>query len=126
MATVKKPHRNEKFRKLLLDRFHGVQVDMADALGISPSLVHRYAFGGKGIGEDMKALVEEKLNLSRDFFDLDENTEHLLVDLTKASLEKLKFMQEIVAMNEDEFREKAGAFQAIAAVRTQKESNGEE
>ncbi len=50
----------------------------------------------------------------------------MLVDLKKASLEKVKFMQEIAAMNEDEFRAKADVFKAVAAVRTKKESNGDE
>lgn len=122
MAIEKKPHRNKKFNKLLVEQFKGVQVAMANALGISPSLISRYA-SGKGIGEDMKTLIEEKLNLQRGWFDQDENAEQPMIDLSNVSLEKMEFMKEIAAMDEEEFHAKIGVFKAVAAVPTKKESN---
>ncbi|PTQ70817.1 hypothetical protein C8R26_1313 [Nitrosomonas oligotropha] len=122
MAIEKKPHRNKKFNKLLVEQFKGVQVAMANALGISPSLISRYA-SGKGIGEDMKTLIEEKLNLQRGWFDQDENAEQPMIDLSNISLEKMEFMKEIAAMDEEEFHAKIGVFKAVAAVPTKKESN---
>jgi predicted transcriptional regulator len=123
MATEKKPHRNKRFHKLLVERFNGVQVAMANALGISPSLVHRYAFGDKGIGEDMKNTIEEKLKLVTGWLDLNDTEQPMMIDLSKISLEKLEFMREIESMSDDEFRAKAGVFKALAAVPTKKESN---
>lgn len=123
MAIEKKPHRNKKFNKLLVEQFKGVQVAMANALGISPSLISRYASGSKGIGEDMKTLIEEKLNLRRGWFDQDENAEQPMIDLSNISLEKMQFMKEIAAMDEEEFHAKIGVFKAVAAVPTKKESN---
>lgn len=124
MAIVKKPHRNKKFNKLLVEQFKGVQIAMANALEISPSLVSRYASGSKGIGEDMKTLIEEKLNLKKGWFDLDEDTElQPIIDLSNVSMEKLEFMKEIATMDDDEFHAKAGVFKAVAAVPTKKESN---
>jgi len=122
MAIEKKPHRNRKFNKLLVEQFKGVQVAMANALGISPSLVSRYA-SGKGIGEDMKTLIESKLNLPKGWFDLSEDAEPLMIDLSNISLEKLEFMKEIAAMSDEEFHAKADLFKAMAAIRTKKESN---
>lgn len=69
MASRKKPIRNTRFNQLLTERFSGVQVAMANCLGITPSLISRYASGSKGIGEDMKELIEGKLNLSQGWLD---------------------------------------------------------
>lgn len=68
MASKKKPHRNIRFRRLLKDRFNDVQKAMADALEISPNLVSRYA-SDKGIGEDMRIHIEQKLKLPAGWFD---------------------------------------------------------
>ncbi len=68
MAITKKPHRNEKFKLLLRDRYKNVQRAMADDLEISPSLVSRYC-SGKGIGEDMRIHIETKLGLKDGWFD---------------------------------------------------------
>lgn len=123
MAIVKKPHRNKKFNKLLVEQFKGIQVAMANALEISPSLISRYASGSKGIGEDMKTLIEEKLNLGNGWFDRNEDDHRPMIDLSNISLEKLEFMKEIAAMDDEEFHAKAGVFKAVAAVPTKKESN---
>lgn len=70
MASKKKPHRNEKFRQLLLDMFKNNQKEMADAIGLAPSLVSRYA-KDKGIGEDIRIHIENTLGLGDGWFDTD-------------------------------------------------------
>lgn len=69
MTTKKKPIRNERFRFLLENTFEGNQAEMANALGIASSLVWRYAYDNKGIGEDMKKHIHLKLKLNDDWLD---------------------------------------------------------
>lgn len=76
MGTQKKSIRNERFNDLLNNRFKGVKAAMARALDIDASLVWRYS-NGKGIGEDIKNLIEKKLELHKDWLDgkeIDEST----------------------------------------------------
>lgn len=101
MAIEKKPHRNKKFNKLLVEQFKGVQVAMADALEISPSLVSRYASGSKGIGEDMKNLIEEKLKLKKGWFDTEDDREIFETSNTKKQ-DLIKF---ILSLPDDEVDE---------------------
>ncbi|MBY0483460.1 hypothetical protein [Nitrosomonas sp.] len=68
MASKKKPHRNEKFRQLLRERFNNNQRAMSEELNIAPSLVSRYA-KDKGVGEDMRIHIEDTLRLGSGWFD---------------------------------------------------------
>lgn len=54
---------------------------------------------------------------------LDNDEQQPMIDLSNVSVEKLEFMKEIAAMNDEEFHAMAGAFKAVAAVPTKKESN---
>ncbi|MBK7491905.1 MAG: hypothetical protein IPI17_07850 [Nitrosomonas sp.] len=54
---------------------------------------------------------------------LDNDAEKPMIDLSNISLEKMEFMKEIAAMDEEEFHAKIGVFKAVAAVPTKKESN---
>lgn len=54
---------------------------------------------------------------------LDNDAEQPMIDLSTISLEKIEFMKEIAAMDEEEFHAKIGVFKAVAAVPTKKESN---
>lgn len=80
MASKKKPHRNERFKQLLLERFKNNQKVMADELDIAPSLISRYA-KDKGLGEDMRIYIEKKLKLPEGWFD-ESNSEITIKDDT--------------------------------------------
>ena len=54
---------------------------------------------------------------------LDNDAEKPMIDLSNISLEKMEFMKEIAAMDEEEFHAKIGVFKTVAAVPTKKESN---
>lgn len=69
MTTEKKPIRNERFKDLLINRFNYKQSSMAKVLGISASLNWRYAYEGKGKGEDMNKHIHNKLDLTKDWLD---------------------------------------------------------
>ena len=52
---------------------------------------------------------------------LDNDAEKPMIDLSNKSLEKMEFMKEIAAMDEEEFHAKIGVSKAVAAVPTKKE-----
>ncbi len=68
MASKRKEIRNVRFKELLENDFKGSRIDMANFLGLAPDLISRYA-KNKGIGEDIKNLVEEKCKKNRDWLD---------------------------------------------------------
>lgn len=54
---------------------------------------------------------------------LDNDAEQPMIDLSNISLEKMEFMKDIAAMDEEEFYAKIVVFKAVTAVPTKKESN---
>ncbi len=61
--------RAERMRKLIDDRFGGVQADFARAIGRSSAVVWQYLSGHRSIGEKFARHVESKLNLPRGYLD---------------------------------------------------------
>ncbi|PTQ76853.1 hypothetical protein C8R26_1124 [Nitrosomonas oligotropha] len=52
---------------------------------------------------------------------LDNDAEQPMINLSNISLEKMEFMKEISAMDEEEFHAKIGVFNAVTAIPTKKE-----
>lgn len=68
MARKRKEIRNTRFKELLNDQFNGSMIAMADFLGLPADLISRYS-KDKGIGEDIKDLIESKCKKNRDWLD---------------------------------------------------------
>ena len=99
----------------------------------------RLWFSDKSIPESEKSYISQLINGKASFGEkaarrlektykmpdkyLDNDAEQPMIDLSNISLEKLEFMKEIAAMDNEEFLAKANVFKAVAAVPTKKESN---
>lgn len=85
------------------------------------SYISQLIHGKASFGEKAARRLEKTYKMPDKYLDSDE--QQPVIDLSNVSLEKLEFMKEIAAMDDEEFHAKAGVFKAVAAVPTKKESN---
>ncbi|MCQ9378828.1 S24 family peptidase [Methyloversatilis sp. XJ19-49] len=72
----RKEHRRQRFIALIDEKFGGNQARFESKTGVAASLASRYISGSKGIGEDMKAKIEEQAGVPG-WFDDSESTAEL-------------------------------------------------
>lgn len=67
--TARKENRRQRLLRLVEQRFNGNQTVLALQVGVSASLISRYATATKGIGEDMRDRIEKSLGLPAGWMD---------------------------------------------------------
>lgn len=78
------------------------------------SYISQLINGKASFGEKAARRLEKTYKMPDKYLDNDD--QQPIIDLSNVSMEKLEFMKEIAAMNDDDFRAKAGAFKAVASV----------
>ena len=134
-ASLTNTKLNSQVFACLINAKHNEQMDIANTRRSRL----RLWFSDKSIPESEKSYISQLINGKASFGEkaarrlektykmpdkyLDNDAEQPMIDLSNISLEKMEFMKEIAAMDEEEFHAKIGVFKAVAAVPTKKESN---
>ena len=111
--------RRQKLLQLIRTKFDGINANLAKQIGYDQSYINRCLYPQdkkykKNIGDELMCLIIDELGLPEDFWTQDENI----------TLEKMRHIEEIKRMTDEEFKSKEGIFNEtikIPGIRKNKE-----